>query len=158
MTRAPLQILVLPYRPTEAGDWEFAVFNRSDSGGWQGIAGGGEGMETALEAARREAFEEAGIPANASFLRLDTTASIRVTCFPESEIWGEDRFVVPEHAFGVEVASERVSMSTEHVDVRWLPFADAEALLRFDSNRTALWELNQRIRGLGPRDIPDGRE
>ncbi|MEJ7900677.1 MAG: NUDIX domain-containing protein, partial [Thermomicrobiales bacterium] len=108
-------------------------------------------METALEAARREAFEEAGIPANASFLRLDTTASIRVTCFPESEIWGKDRFVVPEHAFGVEVASERVSMSTEHVDVRWLPFADAEALLRFDSNRTALWELNQRVRGLGPR-------
>ncbi len=151
MTRAPFQVLVMPYRPSRAGDWEFALFHRSDIGCWQGIAGGGEDGETPLEAARREAFEEVGIPDTAALLPLDTTASIRVTVFRESETWGEDRFVVPEHAFGVRAEREEVILSSEHREVRWLPFAEAETLLRFDSNRTALWELNQRIRGLGPR-------
>jgi len=30
--------------------------------------------------------------------------------------------------------------------------AEAQRLLRYDSNRVALWELNRKIRGLGPRD------
>jgi len=143
--------LVLPYRPTHDGEWEFAILYRSDIGCWQGIAGGGENDETPLEAARREAFEEARIPTDAPFLPLDTTASIRVTCFRESHHWGEDRFVVPEYAFGVIAGQDQLNLSSEHPEVRWMPFGDAEALLRFDSNRTALWELNQRIRGLGPR-------
>ncbi len=153
MVRAPFQVLVMPYRPTQAGDWEFAVFHRSDIACWQGIAGGGEDDETPLEAARREAFEEAGISPDAPFLSLDTTASIRVTCFRESRGWRADRFVVPEYAFGVLYVTAQLHLSAEHIEVHWLPFADAESLLRFDSNRTALWELNQRIRGLGPCEI-----
>ncbi|MDQ3702881.1 MAG: hypothetical protein M3442_18445 [Chloroflexota bacterium] len=31
--------------------------------------------------------------------------------------------------------------------------AGAQRLVRYDSNRVALWELNQKIRGLGPRDF-----
>lgn len=149
--RAAFKVLVLPYRPASDDDWEFAIFQRSDIGCWQGISAGGEDDETPLEAARRETFEEAGIPIDAAFLPLDTTASIRVTWFRESHRWGENRFVVPEHAFGVLTDQEELNVSSEHPEVRWLPFADAESLLRFDSNRTALWELNQRIRGLGPR-------
>ena len=44
----------------------------------------------------------------------------------------------------------RLVLSHEHAEYRWLPYEDAERLLRFDSNRTALWELNLRIRGLRP--------
>ena len=35
---------------------------KSVNGNWQAIAGGGEGQETPLEAARREVQEEGGIP------------------------------------------------------------------------------------------------
>jgi ADP-ribose pyrophosphatase YjhB (NUDIX family) len=37
----------------------YAVFKRTDGGCWQGIAGGGEKGETPLQAAQREALEEA---------------------------------------------------------------------------------------------------
>jgi len=152
MRRAPFQVLVLPYRPTGSGDWEFAIFQRADGAYWQGIAGGGEDDETPLQAARREAFEEAGIPPEASFLALDTVASIQVRWFEDRYLWGEDRYVIPEYAFGVR-ADDELALSAEHAEIRWFPFAAAEQLLRFDSNRTALWELNRRIRGLGPRDL-----
>ncbi len=122
MVRAPFQVLVIPYRPTPAGDWEFAVCYRSDIGCWQGIAGGGEDDETPLEAARREAFEEAGFSPDAPFLLLDTTASIPVTCFREGYRWGDDRFVVPEHAFGVLTGMDEITLSVEHTEVRWRPY------------------------------------
>jgi dATP pyrophosphohydrolase len=152
MVRAPFQILVLPYRKTGNGGFEFAVFCRSDEPYWQGIAGGGEDDETPLDAAKRESFEEAGISPDAPYLPLDTTASISVRWFRDSHLWGEDRFVIPEHAFGVDCGNRQLVRSHEHSAVHWLRFAAAYDLFRYDSNRTALWELHQRIRGLGPRD------
>ena len=153
MGRAPFQILVFPYRPTQSGDWEFAVFQLADEGWWQGIAGGGEDDETPLQAARRECFEEAGIPISSTFVELDAMASIKVIWFRDYQQWGADRFVIPEHAFGVEVAEGTdLVLSHEHLTFRWLPYEEAEAMVRFDSNRTALWELNLRIRGLNPQD------
>ncbi|MGI8483388.1 MAG: NUDIX hydrolase [Thermomicrobiales bacterium] len=153
MVRAPFQILVFPYRQTIERDWEFAVFFRTDIRCWQGISGGGEDDETPIDAARREANEETGISSRAPFHALDTTASIPVTWFSDSWRWGNARFIIPEYAFGVQVDSDELVLSAEHEMMRWLSFAAAEEILRFDSNRTALWELNQRIRGLGPRDV-----
>jgi dihydroneopterin triphosphate diphosphatase len=153
VARAPYQVLVFPYRLTKEGDWEFAIFLRADGDFWQGISGGGEGDERPLEAARRELFEETCISTDAPLLGLDTTASIRVTWFRDSPLWGKDRLVVPEYAYGVRVDDIELVLSDEHSEMRWLPYRVAEHLLRFDSNRTALWELNLRIRGLGPRDI-----
>lgn len=153
MVRAPFQILVFPYRQTMDGGWEFAIFFRTDIHCWQGISGGGEDDETPVDAARRETNEETGISRRASFLALDTTASIRVSWFSDSWRWGDDRFVIPEYAFGVQVDSNELVLSAEHEEMRWLSFSAAEELLQFDSNRTALWELSQRVRGLGPRDV-----
>ncbi len=151
MTRAPFQVLVLPWRRTVEGGVEFALFRRADDGVWQGIAGGGEDAETPIDAARREAFEEAGIPPGTTFMALDATASIPVVVFPDSALWGDERYVVREHAFGVEVSGGLIDIGDEHVETRWLDYDAASALLRYDSNRIALWELNQRIHGLGPR-------
>jgi len=152
MARAPFQVLVLPFRTTEGRWFEFAVFCRTGGRYWQGIAGGGEGAETPLDAARRESLEEAGISPDATFVPLKTTASIQVRWFRDSHLWGEDLYVIPEYSFGVDCGQIELRLSQEHAAVRWLPFAAAYDLLRFDSNRTALWELHQRIRGLGPRD------
>jgi dATP pyrophosphohydrolase len=152
MTRAPFQVLVYPYRPAGEAEFEYALFKRADAGWWQGVAGGGEDNETPLEAARREAWEEAGIPSTAQFLPLDTISSVRVTEFGVSQHWGDHIFVIPQYCFGVLLATEPVTLSEEHTQYRWLPYPEADHLIRYDSNKTALWELNQRLKGRGPRD------
>ncbi len=75
MARAPLQILVLPYRHLaleRSAQFEYAVFSRADYPCWQFIAGGAEDQESPLEAASREAFEEAGIESGCTYIALDT--------------------------------------------------------------------------------------
>lgn len=148
MARAPLQVLVLPYRVSATGELEFAVFKRcgpSDEW-WQGVAGGAEGGETAEDAARREMFEEAGIPATTPLLHLDAVASIPVHFFRDRHLWGPDTFVVPQHAFGVQLDDHLIVLSDEHAGFRWVPYEDAARMLRWDNNKTALWELHERLR------------
>ena len=84
MARAPFQVLVYPYRKCHDDKYEYALLKRSDAGYWQAIAGGGEDNETPLEAAKREAYEEAGIATNSDFLQLDTVEPIPVTEFRDS--------------------------------------------------------------------------
>jgi dATP pyrophosphohydrolase len=149
MTRAPFQVLVLPWRFVAPGDIRYAVFRRRDEGSaWQGIAGGGEDDETPLEAARREAWEEAGIAPGSAFLPLDSLATVPVVHFPAFHD-RDDLFVIPEHSFGVAVTSADLRLSNEHTEAAWLPYAEAHARLRWDSNRNALWELDQRLRRMG---------
>ena len=88
MARAPFQVLVYPFRKTETGLIEYALFKRSDAGYWQGIAGGGEDDETPLVAARRETIEESGIPPTSAFLQLSTVEPVPVTEFRDSHLWG----------------------------------------------------------------------
>jgi len=150
MVRAPFQVLVFPYRILADDEIVYAIFRRRDDDmPWQAIAGGGEDDETPLEAARREAWEEAGIDPGDTFVTLDSLATIPVVHFPNFRE-REDLFVIPEYSFGVEVADGAVSLSHEHVEVAWLPYADAHAALRWDSNRNALWELDRRLRQSPP--------
>lgn len=151
MARAPFNVLVYAYRPIPGGRFEYALFKRSDAGFWQGIAGGGEGDETPLEAARRETREETGISPSSPFLQLDTVAPVPVTEFRDSHLWGDALYVIPQYFFGLLVGKEPV-LSREHSEYRWLGYGEARALLKFDADRTALWELDCRLRGLGPRD------
>lgn len=156
MTRAPFEVLIFPFRRSE-GRLEYAVFSRSDSDCWQGIAGGGEDDEDPLAAARREAHEEAGLPLTARFVELQTKSSVPVTSFRDSPNWGEELFVVTEHCFGVEMLAGEVQISGEHRTFRWVDYETALDLLTYESNKTALWELNQRLLGLGPREVPGKR-
>ena len=156
MARAPFQVLVFPFRRSQ-GRLTYALFFRSDDECWQGIAGGGEGDETPLAAARREAYEEAGVPATATLIELQTRSSVPVTCFRGSAQWGDDLYVIPEHCFGVEMPSVDIQISGEHKEFRWVEYEAAVELLRYDGNKTALWELNQRLLGLGPRARPNDR-
>ena len=113
----------------------------------QFIAGGGEDEDASiLESAKREAFEEAGIPVACSYSPLDACCSIPANCFKDAEaIWGKECFVVPEHAFAVKVENTSLHLSHEHTEYEWMEYACAHAMVQYDSNRTALWELNRRI-------------
>jgi len=142
--RAPYQILVFPYIVKD-GLIEFAIFNRSDSDYWQGIAGGGEDEETPIEAAKRELFEETGLLNNVSLSKLDTICSLSVESVVGKFLWGEDIYVIKEYCFGAQIFTKNFILSKEHLQYKWLSFEDAIKHLKWDSNKTALWELNKRL-------------
>jgi dATP pyrophosphohydrolase len=144
MARAPFQVLVFPYYRTDA-DTEYAIFRRTDTGYWQGIAGGGEGEETPLQAAKREAQEEASIPAASRYVTLEALSKVSVVQVAGTLLWGEDVLVIPEYCFGVEAVNRQLALSREHVEYRWVQYDTAVAMLHWDSNKTALWELNHRL-------------
>lgn len=152
MARAPFQTLIIPHKLTDDGI-RYAVFLRSDGNFWQWIAGGGEDDETPLDAARREAFEEAGIPRDAELLKLDSCNTVPVVGVIGHFMWGPDVLVVPEHCFGVRVDGFEIRLSHEHTEYRWVDYEEALALLEFDSNKNALWELNHRL----AECLPGGR-
>ena len=144
MARATFQVVVFPFR-RRGESVEYAVFRRADAGYWQGIAGGGEDDESPLEAAKRETEEEAGIPRTSTFYRLDTVSSVPVYHFAARTEWPKDLYVTTNYSFGVDCGSTEIVLSHEHTEVAWLPFAEAHNILKWDNNRTALWELDQRI-------------
>ncbi|MEU9335150.1 NUDIX domain-containing protein [Streptomyces sp. NPDC048290] len=143
--RAAFQVLVLPYRQTEAG-LLYALFRRLDGAYWQGVAGGGEAGETPLQAARREAAEEACLAGAREFISLDSRATVPALHVTGGFTWGPDVLVIPEYAFGVRADSKELVLSSEHTEYGWFSLDSAMSAVRWDSNRTALWELDHRLR------------
>ena len=153
MPRAPFNVLVYPYHELAEGGFLYAVLKRADEGWWQAIAGGGEANETPVQAARREAHEEGGISEDCSLLELSTVIPVPVAHFPESHLWGDELYVIPQYCFGVLVRTAVLVLSAEHTECRCVRYEEAQALLRYDGNRTALWELHARLSGSGPRGM-----
>jgi dATP pyrophosphohydrolase len=146
--RAEFQVLAFPFL-FEANEPIYAIFRRDpDTGGyWQGVAGGGNLGESPEQAAIREVAEESGVVAS-EVIALDALAMIPVTEITTFAA-REDIHVIPEYAFGVRASSRDLQLSEEHTTASWLRFDEAMALLRWDSNRTALWELDRRLRFRG---------
>ena len=55
--------------------------------------------------------------------------------------WDKNIFVIPEYTFGFECNS-KINISHEHIKFEWLKYSDAIKKLTWDSNKTALFELN----------------
>ncbi|MCW2917920.1 MAG: hydrolase [Actinomycetia bacterium] len=143
--RAAFQILVFPFRRDGEG-FTYALLRREDAGYWQGVAGGGEDGESPLDAARREAGEEAGITAGAEFIALDARATLPVVAVTGEFTWGPEVLVIPEYAFGVRVDGPELTLSHEHLEYGWFSLEAASEAVQWDSNRTVLWELDHRLR------------
>jgi dATP pyrophosphohydrolase len=84
--------------------------NRSDSNYWQFIAGGAEVNETPLEAAKREANEEAGIPLDSKIISLDSMCCVPANIFRDWRQWPKGTYVLKEFAFAVEVISGPITL------------------------------------------------
>lgn len=123
----------------------FCIFRRADSNCWQFIAGGGENGETPTQAAKRETFEEIGV---------DLTNMQQLTCiaYVPAEVISEEKrkhcdksiIVIPEYAFAFECNTEP-KLSHEHTEYKWLPYDEARKLLKWDSNKVAMYEVNKRL-------------
>ncbi|MGH8795212.1 MAG: NUDIX domain-containing protein [Stackebrandtia sp.] len=143
--RQPYTVLVFPFRMTTAGP-EYAIFRRSDDSNWQSVSGGVEDDEDLAAAARRETAEEAGLSDANPMYKLDMVSGVEKTCFSASKHWPDQLYIVPKHFFAMEVGPETsVELSHEHHEFRWLTYDQAYAALRYDDDKTALWELNARI-------------
>lgn len=147
MARAKYQVLVLPYQ-RQGGKVLYCIFKRSDMDAWQFIAGGGEDEDASpLVSAKREAQEEAHISWEEKYSALETTCSVSTEGFVKSRrVWGEACLVIPEYCFAVELTDGEISISGEHTDFEWVNYQTAVRRLKYDSNKTALWELDNKIR------------
>ena len=154
MPRAPMQVVVIPFRLRADAEPEFALFRRSDDHKWQPIAGGAEDDETPEKAARREAWEEARTPRESLVLRLQTQDTVPVHHFSGTSHWPSGLYVVPQYSFGLDATGLELEIGPEHTGMQWITYSAAVPLLAYQSNATALWELNERIRA---SDLPPGR-
>jgi len=143
MSRQPINVLVFPYFINEEDKIEYAIFKRSDGNWWQGISGGVEGNENIIDAAKRECWEESRIDRNSSYIKLDAVSSVPRNIFNYN--WDTDVYVVKEYSFGVKVNSKELILSDEHEEYGWFSYDECISLLKWDSNKTALWELNRRL-------------
>lgn len=143
--RQPINIHVYLYRKNQSNEFEYAIFQRADDPKcWQGVAGGVEEGETIAQAALRESFEEAGLPAGSPLYPLDTVSYLPSGIFAVHDQWGKDVVVCPMYFFAIPFTGN-VLLSDEHLDMRWCTYQDAYDLVYWHDQKTALWELNQRL-------------
>lgn len=148
MPRLPYQTGIFLYRRGAGRRYEYAIFRRVVGDFWQCVSGGGEDGEQPLETAKREVYEETGLTSAANtFMRLQTTGAVPVTHFNAHVNWVPDRLVIPVHYFGMTADGATIQLSEEHQEFRWMPYDEAVTLLKWDGDKTALWELEQRLNG-----------
>lgn len=138
--REPYQILSIPYRIVD-GTLLFCIFRRADSSYWQFIAGGGENGETPIEAAKRETIEEMGVePKNIKQLTCIAYVPAEVVAESRRQHWDKNTYVIPEYSFAFECDSDP-TLSLEHIEYKWLTYDEARKLLKWDSNKVAMYEI-----------------
>ena len=144
--RAAYNVLVLPFL-YDGGNILYCIFKREDLNIWQSIAGGGEEGETPMVAAKRESFEEAGIPKLNNYKELESMCYVSADNFSEKarKCWG-NKYVIPIYSYAVQVYSKDIQISSEHIDYHWCDYEQAKHMLHFDLDKTALYELNERIK------------
>ena len=143
--RQPQNVHIYLYRKHGDGHFEYAIFQRADDAKcWQGISGGVEEGETIEQAAVREAFEEGGVPANTPLYRLDTISYLPADIFAAHRQWSKDVVVCPMYFFAMPFDGD-IALSDEHLDVVWRTYQPAFDLVYWHGQKTALWELNQRL-------------
>lgn len=141
MARAPYNVLVIPYF-FENDKVKYCIMMREDMKIWQFIAGGGEEGEVPMVTAKREVFEESGIRDFKSFNQLETKTFVPTKYFKNArELWG-NKYVIPVHCFAMETYNQDIVMSQEHIEYKWLTYEEAEILLHFDVDKTALYEID----------------
>lgn len=112
----------------------FLLLKRNEQKGsfWQPVTGGVEDGESLTQAVDRELREETGIE---EYLRL-----INDVYYFEFDT--EEYGILKEYVFGVEVAPDiNAKLSPEHTEMKWCTLEESLALLKYDTNKTALKNL-----------------
>ena len=145
--RLPYQTLTILYKKSN-NKILYAIFYRNSHPIWQFISGGGEDNETPFETVIREIKEETLLTIERKRVKqLDSRTTIPVLNITGRYTWGPDVYVIPEYAFSVEIIrDDNIHLSNEHKEYKWVEYDEAMNKLKYDSNKTALWELNEKIK------------
>lgn len=144
--RMPKQVLIITYRVRNQ-EIEYLVFKRKDLKCWQWISGGMEDFDKdLLDTAKRELYEEIGIKDNVTIENLEITTKIPVVNVVGDFMWGKDVFYSKEYGFSVDISNQKIHLSNEHEECRWVDYSTANELLKYDSNKSTLWELNEKLK------------
>lgn len=102
-------------------------------GYWQPITGGVTENENPIAAIKREVDEELGIN---KFKVIDISYKFIFSL--------ENGKQITEHVFGIEVnGKEKLYLSYEHVECKWLPYSESRKILQWESNKIALDKLRE---------------
>ena len=145
--RAKYNTLIIPYYISEVP--LYCVLKRADMKIWQFVAGGGEGDEIPKLGASRELCEEIGVcEIDINLMEsLDTIGSVPSNLFEVfRESWKEGLYVIPVYTYAYKMTQTDIELSEEHLDYKWVTYNQAMELLHFDLDKTALWELEMRIK------------
>ena len=126
------------YKKSDNG-FDFLILKRADTKIyehlWQGVAGKIEKNEKSWQAAIRELKEETGLNPRKIFI------ADHVSKFYEAH---QDRInFVP--VFGIEVNNEKVVLSDEHCDYKWVDFETASSLLVWNGQKKGIHAVNQML-------------
>ncbi len=144
--RAPYQTLTILYKEKD-NKILYAIFYRSSHPIWQFVSGGGEDNETPLETVVREIKEETSIVVDKKEIeQLDSKTTIPVINITGEYTWGKNVYVIPEYTFAIKLKNCNIKLSNEHKEYKWVEYDEAIKKLKYDSNKTALWELNERLK------------
>ena len=102
---------------------------------WQGVAGKIEDGETAPEAAIRELKEETG------FDPVKVFVADHVSRF--YEVHGDRINLVP--VFGIEVNSDEVILSEEHIDFKWVTIEEALNTLGWNGQKKGIQTVHDMV-------------
>ncbi len=145
--RAPYQILTILYK-RENNRILYSIFYRNSHPIWQFISGGGENNEDPVETVIREINEETSLVVEKRNIeQLDSKTTIPVLNITGEYTWGPNVYVVPEYSYAIEIKGEygNIQLSNEHKEYKWVEYDEALKKLKYDSNKTALWELNEKL-------------
>ena len=142
--REPYQIISIPYRIVNDTTL-FCIFRRTNGDYWQFIAGGGENNEKPIDTALREIKEETGVTAE-KLTELKSVAFVPAEVAAENmrTHWDKNIFVIPEYSFAFECSADP-TLSREHSEYKWLPYDTARKLLKWESNKVAMYEAMCRL-------------
>ena len=54
--------------------------------------------------------------------------------------------LITQHRYPYKYRRNHTKLSSEHKEVIWVKYDEAKDNLKFDSNKTALWELNEKLK------------
>lgn len=145
MPNSPFQLCVLPFRKKRYGYFEYALFRRKNNQYWQNITCRGDDNELPIKVAKRGAFKEACIPIFTDYFLLKTISVMPSYFSTYSQYQQRDHYVIPIYYFAVDCTDIEIVLSNKLLEYKWVDYEHGEELLYCENNKTALWELNERL-------------
>jgi len=146
MPNTPYKVFIIPFRKQDFKNFKYMLFRKKSEKYWQYIDGIGKSNILPIKVAKRSAFKKICIPIVTDYFLLKT-----IVLFPAHFIadyidyYDKGQYVIPGYYFAVDCTHIEITLSSDDVEYMWIDFEQGCGLLQADSDKTAFWELNERL-------------